>query len=41
MSVAEEHNWSLTSPELFTQTVRAWINDQPLPANLIQLSAEK
>jgi len=41
MSVAEEHNWSLTSPELFTQTVRAWINDQPLPANLIQLSAKK
>ena len=31
MSLAEEHNWNLTAPELFTQTVRAWINDQPLP----------
>jgi pimeloyl-ACP methyl ester carboxylesterase len=34
MSVAEEHNWNLTAPELFTQTVRAWITDQPLPAAL-------
>lgn len=34
MTVAEEHNWSLTTPELFTQTVHAWINDQPLPDNL-------
>jgi len=34
MSAAEEHNWSLTVPELFTQTVRAWITDQPLPIAL-------
>ena len=34
MSVAEEHNWSLTAPELFTQTVRAWITNQSLPINL-------
>ncbi|MCJ7734001.1 MAG: alpha/beta hydrolase [Anaerolineales bacterium] len=34
MSLAEEHNWSLTAPELFTQTVRAWITNQPLPAAL-------
>ncbi|MBK9924126.1 MAG: alpha/beta hydrolase [Anaerolineales bacterium] len=34
MSLAEEHNWNLTAPELFTQTTRAWINDQPLPAEL-------
>lgn len=40
MTVAEEHNWSLTNPELFTQTVRAWINDQPLPSNLTLLSAK-
>jgi pimeloyl-ACP methyl ester carboxylesterase len=34
MSLAEEHNWSLTAPELFTQTVRAWISGGPLPAAL-------
>jgi pimeloyl-ACP methyl ester carboxylesterase len=34
MSMAEEHNWSLTTPELFTQTVRAWISNQSLPINL-------
>jgi pimeloyl-ACP methyl ester carboxylesterase len=34
MSVAEEHNWSLTAPELFTQTIRAWITNQSLPSNL-------
>ncbi len=39
LTVAEEHNWSLTTPELFTQTVRAWINDQPLPGNLHLLIA--
>jgi len=31
MSLAEEHNWNMTAPELFTQTVRAWITHQPLP----------
>lgn len=31
MSAAEEHNWALTAPELFTQTVRAWIIGEPLP----------
>ena len=41
MTVAEEHNWSLTTPELFTETVRAWINDQPLPSNLKPLSAKR
>lgn len=34
MSVAEEHNWNMTAPELFTQMVRAWLTDQPLPAEL-------
>jgi pimeloyl-ACP methyl ester carboxylesterase len=28
------HNWSLQLPDLFTQTVRAWISDQPLPQQL-------
>jgi len=34
MSLAEEHNWNLSTPDLFTQTIRAWINDQPLPLAL-------
>jgi pimeloyl-ACP methyl ester carboxylesterase len=34
MSLAEEHNWNLTAPELFTQMVRAWFTNQPLPAEL-------
>jgi pimeloyl-ACP methyl ester carboxylesterase len=32
--LAEGHNWSMTRPGLFTKTVRAWIEDQPLPAGL-------
>ncbi len=28
------HNWSLQLSDLFTQTVRAWIANQPLPAQL-------
>jgi hypothetical protein len=28
------HNWSLQLPDLFTQTVRAWITDRELPNNL-------
>lgn len=34
MSLAEEHNWNMTAPNLFTQMVRAWITGQPLPAEL-------
>jgi pimeloyl-ACP methyl ester carboxylesterase len=34
MSLAEEHNWNLSAPDLFTQTIRSWINDQPLPSAL-------
>lgn len=39
LSGAEEHNWSLTEPELFTQTVIAWVNDQPLPQVLRAVQA--
>jgi pimeloyl-ACP methyl ester carboxylesterase len=39
MSVAEEHNWNLTAPDLFTRTVRAWITGQELPAELQPLQA--
>jgi pimeloyl-ACP methyl ester carboxylesterase len=28
------HNWCLENPDLFAQTVRAWINGQPLPQEL-------
>ena len=34
LSLAEEHNWNMTVPELFTQMVRAWITERPLPAEL-------
>jgi len=34
MSLAEEHNWNMSAPELFTQTIGAWINNQPLPSAL-------
>jgi pimeloyl-ACP methyl ester carboxylesterase len=30
----EQQNWSMTYPELFTRTVRAWIEGQPLPGEL-------
>jgi pimeloyl-ACP methyl ester carboxylesterase len=40
LSVAEEHNWNLVAPDLFTQSVRAWITDQPLPAALEPLVAD-
>lgn len=31
VSLAEEHNWCLSAPERFAETVRAWVNQQPLP----------
>lgn len=34
MSLAEEHNWNLTAPHLFTHMIRACITDQPLPPEL-------
>ena len=34
MSVAEEHNWNMTAPDLFTQMLRAWICGGSLPAAL-------
>ena len=36
--LAEGHNWSMTMPYLFTKTVRAWIEDQPLPTELQPLA---
>lgn len=34
MSLAGEHNWNMTAPDLFTQMTRAWFTGQPLPAAL-------
>ncbi len=31
----EQHNWSMTFPDLFTTTVRAWIEGEKLPEELI------
>ena len=31
------HFWNLEAPDLFTMTLRAWIQNEPLPANLAQL----
>ena len=41
LSLAEEHNWSMTAPDLFTRTVRAWIEGRPLPGELKTLTREK
>jgi hypothetical protein len=30
-SVAQQHNWNMTQPALFTEMVRAWIAGAPLP----------
>jgi pimeloyl-ACP methyl ester carboxylesterase len=38
MSLNEEHNWNMTAPELFSRTVRAWIEGQPLPEELKPLA---
>ena len=37
-SLAEEHSWAMTAPDLFTATVKAWIEDRPLPSDLLPLS---
>ena len=36
-SMAMEHNWGLTAPELFAQTVRAWIEGKSLPREIERL----
>lgn len=38
LTLAQQHNWNLNAPELFTRTVRAWIEDQPLPPELKPLA---
>jgi pimeloyl-ACP methyl ester carboxylesterase len=34
LSMAEEHNWNMTAPALFTAMLRAWFNRQHLPEEL-------
>ncbi len=34
-TLAQEHNWALTVPALFTATVRAWIEGKPMPPQLL------
>jgi len=36
-SLAQQHNWNLNAPDVFTQMVRAWIEGDPLPPELLEL----
>ena len=33
-TLAQEHNWALTAPGLFSKTIAAFIEDKPLPSEL-------
>lgn len=37
-SLAKEHNWAMTAPDRFNETVCAWIEDRALPQWLLPLS---
>ncbi|HEY3343933.1 MAG TPA: alpha/beta hydrolase [Anaerolineaceae bacterium] len=39
-SLRKEHNWAMTAPDLFNQTVRAWIEGRPLPLALVPFDAQ-
>ncbi len=36
-TLAMEHNWAMTAPALFTATIKAWIEDRPLPDEIIRM----
>jgi pimeloyl-ACP methyl ester carboxylesterase len=36
-SLVKEHNWAVTAPDLFAATVKAWLQDRPLPPELSPL----
>lgn len=36
-TLAQEHSWAMTAPELFTATLKAWIENRPLPGELKSL----
>lgn len=33
-NLASEHNWAMTAPQAFANTIRNWLNGQPLPDEL-------
>ena len=37
LSLAQQHNWSMTAPDLFTRMVRAWVSGGELPAELVEI----
>jgi hypothetical protein len=37
-SLRKEHNWAMTAPDYFNAAVRAWIEDRPLPTDLLPLN---
>lgn len=37
-STAQEHNWPFNAPQLCAAILRAWIEGQPLPAELVAFS---
>lgn len=39
-TLAKEHNWALNAPQLFNETLDAWLEDSPLPVSLLELSAD-
>lgn len=36
-SLAAEHNWALTAPEVFANTIEAWLTNMPFPRVLVPL----
>jgi pimeloyl-ACP methyl ester carboxylesterase len=40
-SLAKEHNWAMTAPDLFNAAVKAWIEGSSLPEELLPLTVEQ
>jgi hypothetical protein len=38
LPVAQQHNWNLTAPGVFTAMVRAWVDGTALPDELVDLT---
>ena len=41
VTLVQEHSWAMTAPALFTATLKAWIEDRPLPGELKPLQRPK
>ena len=37
LSLAQQHNWNMTAPALFTRMVRAWVSGGELPSELAEI----